>query len=215
MVPKSHAPIAAEGAPALAVTAVLGLVLSLVHSSYWLLFFGTVFIVLLFLFRDPGRKIPAVPLGLVSPVNGVIAEVSEGQDPFLQRDAVCVEIEMNAAGPYTLRSPTEGRVHEQWFGARGRGNIQYACCVQTDEKDEIVWGIRAKQFWRPRTHLQTGERIGQGQRVGFLIFGGRVVVYLPINCRVDVKQGMQVSAGQTIIGTMVHQAPVSSLAEPG
>jgi len=48
--------------------------------------------------------------------------------------------------------------------------------------------------------IRPGEKVSLGQRVGLIRFGSRVEVYIPATCRVVVKEGQKVKAGQTIIG---------------
>lgn len=181
--------------------------------------------VLVYLFRDPERAIPPVPLGVVSPVDGRITAVEEGAtDPFLQRPAIRVAIRMRRGGTYSTRSPIEGKVMKQWLvadGARdtaparsagaqaaGGGPENHGIWIQSDENDDVVLAMRADKWaMRPTCYVRIGERTGQGQRCGLVPFGAPVSVWLPPGTRVEVSVGDRVKAGSDIIATFMHKTP--------
>ena len=61
---------------------------------------------LILVFRDPIRAVPAVPLGVVSPVDGIVTEVSLTDAGALQGEAHRIVIRVNSLGTYTARCPT-------------------------------------------------------------------------------------------------------------
>ncbi len=159
-----------------------------------------------YLFRDPERDIPAIPLAVLSPADGHVLFVKECTDPCLNRDAVCVAIKMSTLGSYTTRSPVEGKVQERWHMPTGDGGARFGIWIRTDEDDDVVLVMnRVSAVSSPRCYVHSGERVGQGQRCGFIRFGSRVVVYLPVGSRVNVGAGSRVRAGADIIGTLIHK----------
>ena len=180
---------------------------------------------LFFLFRDPNRTIPPLPLGVVSPVDGRVVAVDEVRDPFLGRDAVKIVIRMQPLGPWILRSAMEVRVIQQWYLSMGLDpqlvagmdkdildrdplarQAHFAIWVQSDELDDVVIAMRGFYIsQRLRCFVQAGERIGQGQRCGLLLFGATADVYLPANSRIDVIRDGTVRAGSDIIATLIHK----------
>jgi phosphatidylserine decarboxylase len=168
-------------------------------------------LLLLFLFRDPSRKIPSVPLGVVSPVDGKVIAVDAVHDTYLDRQALCISIEMGFTSVYSAHSPMEGKVLEQWLGVPRKlpdtdeEVATYAQWIQSDEKDDVVLVIGASTRQpRPQCYAQSGERIGQGQRCGFIRFGAHVEVLLPVGSRIAVSAGDDVKAGSDILATLVH-----------
>jgi phosphatidylserine decarboxylase len=165
--------------------------------------FAIAVIVLFFLFRDPPRKIPSAPLGLVSPVDGTIVEITQVHDKYLDRQAICLRLKMNWYGIYSTRSPTEGKVIKHWFGDDGKA----AQWIQTDEGDDVVVSlIKGRGSRQPACMVPTGERIGQGRRCGFVRFGALVELLVPVNTRIDKQAGDKVLAGTDIVATLVHKA---------
>jgi phosphatidylserine decarboxylase len=78
--------------------------------------------------------------------------------------------------------------------------------LQTDEGDDLVMVMHRGALRNlPQCYVQVGERVGQGQRCGYVSMGGRVEVYLPCNSRPLAKPGSQVRAGADVIATLVHK----------
>jgi phosphatidylserine decarboxylase len=110
----------------------------------------------------------------------------------------------------------EGKVMQQWLdvarkiqdeatGSNQEKRTSYAQWIQSDEKDDVVIVFDAVPHGpRPRCYAQSGERIGQGQRCGFVRFGAQIEILLPENTRLAVAVGDTVRAGSAIIATLVH-----------
>jgi hypothetical protein len=105
----------------------------------------------------------------------------------------------------------------QWFIKPGHeqrqlsGFYQSAHWIKTDEGDDAVLVIRTRMFRsRLRCRLRAGERIGHGQRCGFILFGAEVEVLVAENSRLQAKIGDKVIAGSSILGELVHSADVQN-----
>ncbi len=166
---------------------------------------------LLFLFRDPPRTVPASPLGVVSPVHGRVLSVDTTQDTHLERQAIRITIQMRMTDIFSVRSPMEGKVLQQWIGKHDASadGPRYAQWIQSDEEDDVLLVIAPNlRAVRPKCYVHSGERIGQGQRCGFIYFGGRVEVWVPTGSHIDVSEGDTLQAGSDIIATLVHEKVV-------
>jgi phosphatidylserine decarboxylase len=179
-------------------------------------------LVLIFLFRDPFRKVPASPLAIVCPVDGKIVGVDKVHDGYLDREATCITISMGLTSVYSAHSPMEGKIIEQWLQAPRKIKVleqdknsslpdvkTYAQWIQSDENDDVVLVMEAGTLLpRPRCYAHSGERVGQGQRCGFLRFGTRVDVLVPESARIEVNVGDRVCAGTDIIATLIRSAVI-------
>ena len=167
-------------------------------------------VIFVFLFRDPARTIPAEPLAIVSPVDGVVTEIVPIRDGFLDRDSVKIVLSMGLMDMYSIRSPIEGKVMNQWlvdshFAVSDAP--RFAQWIQTDENDDLLMAIYTGVLpRRPRCYVQSGERVGQGQRCGFMSFGAQLEVYVPTDARVEVKVGQAVHAGESVIAHFIHRS---------
>lgn len=173
-------------------------------------------LLLLLIFRDPPRQVPAMPLAIVSPVDGVVTRIATLHDGYLQREALCISIRMRVTDIYSLRSPMEGRIQQQWLeespklpdaGARRKQRRAFAQWIQSDEADDVVLVVESGVLGSmPRCYAQQGQRIGQGQRCGYIRLGAPVHVLLPAGTRIDVAVGDEVRSGADILATLVHAA---------
>jgi phosphatidylserine decarboxylase len=165
------------------------------------------FFVLVLVFRDPRRGIPASPLGVVSPVDGQVVDVDLADKGVLHGEAHRVSIRINALGTYTARAPVEGKVMDL-RSVNGDKVVDYrtnALWLQTDEGDDIVLQFRGHRLGlAPRSFIRFGERIGQGQRCAYLRLTRIAELHLPIESKILVKPGQVVTAGSDLIGKVPH-----------
>ena len=179
-------------------------------------------LLLVYVYRDPDRKIPPVALAVVSPVDGRIMDIEKVIDPMLERNAIAIRLRMKLSGPFVVRSPIEGKVVKQWLeavntlqqhgkdqvsgDADGNSEQYYAIHVQSDEGDDIVLMLTGYiPGFRPRFLVHPGQRIGQGQRCGFVSFGCSALVLIPEDSRQEVTPGNMATGGSQIIATLIHQ----------
>jgi len=158
-------------------------------------------------FRDPRRAIPAVPLGVVSPVDGTVTEIKLTDKGSLGEEAHQIFIKVDSLGTYTARCPVEGKIMD-FRGALPDSAEARACTglwVKTDEDDNAVLQFHQHRLGlAPKAFLRYGERVGQGQRCAYLRLTGSAEVQLPINGRVLVTQGQTVIAGVDVLAKLPH-----------
>ena len=154
------------------------------------------FIWLLLIFRDPVRSTPAVPLGVLSPVDGALGG-----------EAHKIFVRVNALGTYTARCPVEGKIMNiRTAVSETEANAGFSgLWVCTDEEENVVLQFHGHRFGlAPRAFLRFGERVGQGQRCAWLRLTRLAEVQLPINSRVLVTKGQEVSAGTDLLAKLPH-----------
>lgn len=161
--------------------------------------------VLIWLYRVPRRRAPAVPLGLLSPVDGRVARIEPYQDTWLDRPALRISIEVSPPGITVFFSAAEGKVQHVWnnYGPFGEAQLKrslraspdcYVVQVQSDEGDDVVMAVSSRwPLSRCRFHRSPGERIGQGARFGFVYFASSFELLAPADAmpRVDVGDRVQ------------------------
>jgi phosphatidylserine decarboxylase len=140
--------VAREGVPFLAIAAVAFL-LALRYLDIAVAFaLALLFFVLVLIFRDPRRGIPASPLGVVSPVDGQVVDVDLADKGVLQGEAHRVRIRIDSFGTYTARAPVEGKIMDL-RSINGDKVVDYetnALWLQTDEGDDVVLQFRGFRF---------------------------------------------------------------------
>lgn len=157
------------------------------------------------IFRDPDRPVPAVPLGVVSPVDGEVIEVGLTDRSVLGEEAQVIAIRVNSLGAYTARSPVEGKVLD--FATDGRdqaaAQVSGGLWLRTDEGDDVVLRFRGHRFGLvPKAFARYGERVGQGQRCAFLRLTRVAEVQVPVVARMQVKVGQSVAAGSDVLAKL-------------
>ena len=208
-----HPFIAREGWPFVAVSLIVALALSIV--GLWLLA-ALAWLLALFVlqfFRDPPRTVPTVANAVLSPADGRIVKVEPARDPYLDRDALKISVFMNVFNVHSNRSPVDGEVKKSWyFGGRffnaaldkaSLENERNALWIHTDSGAEVtcvqVAGLVARRIL---CYVQNKDRLKRGQRFGFIRFGSRVDVYLPLDAKAQAAVGEKVFAGETILARL-------------
>ena len=169
-------------------------------------------LLLFYIFRDPIRIIPSIPLGIVSPIDGKILSIEEVENKDLNESFQRLVIQNNKLGVFAIRSPIEGKLFKQ-FAIKKSRDFRYINWVQTDEGDNILWEVGVRTSSNAHCYVQPGERIGQGQRCGFLALNSHVNVYIPLKASIAVKVSDNVLAGESIIAQLVHNNGASITAK--
>ncbi|HSM31617.1 MAG TPA: phosphatidylserine decarboxylase [Woeseiaceae bacterium] len=188
------------------VAAVVGLWLAYRYLGPLYMLFPAALLVLFWLvFRDPRRQIPAMPLGVVSPVDGRVTAVDLVDRGVVQGEAQRIFISIDALGTYTARCPVEGVIKDLNTLAAEKV-VDYrtnALWVQTDEGDDVILQFHGYRLgFAPSAFVRYGERIGQGQRCAYLRLTRVAEVHLPIGARVLVRPGQRITAGLDVIGKL-------------
>ncbi len=208
-----HPLIAREGWPFLAGAVLIALALSWLAPCWLAALAWLVAIFVLQFFRDPAREIPAQPDAVLCPADGRVIKVEPAHDPYLDRNSLKISVFMNVFNVHSQRSPVDGKVEKAWYH-RGRflnaaidkasvenernalhltaANGQAVTCVQ-------VAGLVARRIL---CYVNAGDTLTRGQRYGFIRFGSRVDVYLPVSARACVTVGQKVRATETVLAEL-------------
>lgn len=168
---------------------------------------AAVLVFLFFVFRDPPRPVPAVPLGVVSPVDGEVLEVGATDRAVVGGEAQIILLRVDLFGTYTARCPIEGKVMDLATDAANgeRRAASGGLWVRTDEDDDVVLFFRAHRFGlAPKAFVRYGERVGQGQRCAFLRLTRIAEVQVPVVARLKVEAGQRVAAGADVLAKLPH-----------
>ena len=180
------------------------------YVSIYLAVLWIVPIILFWFYRDPHRPLPSDPLGLVSPVNGVVIVAKPHPDPFLGRDAFLFRISMSLTDIFSIRSVTEGKIIQQWLDpedADDDRSLAHAIQIKTDEGDDVMIVLRPGRYFKQLScDAVIGQRIGQGHRCGIIPFGSEVDVYVPADSSIKANIGDRVEAGTTRLASLKHHS---------
>ncbi len=206
-----HPLIAREGWPFIAIAFFLAL--------FATMFFGSGFIALLCwlvlafviqFFRDPPRPIPVGRDLVLSPADGRIVKVERAQDPYAEREALLISVFMNVFNVHSNRASIDGTVTSVDYmpglflnadlDKASTQNERNAMVLMSPEGRVVtlvqVAGLIARRIL---CYSSEGDKLVRGQRYGFIRFGSRVDVYLPLDAIPKVAPGDKVSATTTIL----------------
>ncbi|HTN95118.1 MAG TPA: phosphatidylserine decarboxylase [Gallionella sp.] len=207
-----HPIIAREGWPFLAISIILA-ILATTWCAYWSIPLWFIALFILQFFRDPPREIPRDAGAVLSPADGRIVAVERVNDPYVRREAIKVSVFMNVFNVHSNRSPVDGTVQQVWYfpgkfvnadlDKASTENERNAIWLRTPDGKDItsvqVAGLIARRIL---CYVKTGDVLTRGQRYGFIRFGSRLDVYLPLEASVKVSIGDKVSATRTILAVM-------------
>jgi phosphatidylserine decarboxylase len=204
-----HPIIAREGWPFLAISVIVALIASVTLGA-WSLPFWLIALFVLQFFRDPGRLIPLDPKAVLSPADGRIVVVAKAHDPYANREALKISVFMNVFNVHSNRAPVDGKIEKvEYFPGKfvnadldkaSIENERNALVIKAANGETVtcvqVAGLIARRIL---CYVNASDVLARGQRYGFIRFGSRVDVYLPLTARPLVVVGDKVSATETIL----------------
>ena len=207
-----HPIIAREGWPFLAITFVLAAGAT-VWCAAWSIPLWIIFVFVLQFFRDPAREIPQQAGAVLSPCDGRVIKVERTQDPYGEREAILVSVFMNVFNVHSNRSPMDGTIQKVQYFPGKFVNADLDKASTENERNAIVLSSKEGQIVtfvqvagliarRILCYVKAGDILTSGQRYGFIRFGSRVDVYLPLTANVKVSIGDKVSATTTILAQL-------------
>ncbi len=154
-------------------------------------------------FRDPARAIPAGDVA-VSPADGEVAAVKPDGAALTR-----ISVFMNIFDVHVNRSPIAGRITEVSY-KRGRFQIasREKASLENEQNLVEVEGNGTRVVFKQIAGLiarrivfykRPGDQVGLGERVGLIKFGSRVDVLLGPEWDIQVRPGMRVKAGSSIL----------------
>lgn len=212
-----HPLIAREGWPFLAGTIGLAIVIQGVFGMLAAIPFWIIAIFVLQFFRDPPRPIPVDADAILSAADGRVIKVEQAHDPWRQRPSLKISVFMNVFNVHSNRMPVDGiiRAIDYSPGAfvnadldkASESNERNALLIERADGSELtcvqVAGLIARRIL---CYVGVDERAARGSRFGFIRFGSRVDIYLPVQAQPMVAIGDKVSAAATIIARLPERA---------
>lgn len=170
------------------------------------------FIIVLQFFRSPKRTIVVDENTILCPADGKVVVIEETEEmEYFQEKRIQVSIFMSPINVHINRNPISGivkffRYHPgkylvAWHPKSSTLNERTTIAVETASGKEVLFrqiaGALARRIvW----YVETGSVVKQGEEFGFIKFGSRVDVFLPLGTKVMVNIGDKVSGGLTVLG---------------
>lgn len=210
-----------EGYTSLALVLLFVFVINAIADYYeaspflkWTLYIVSAFLIVTILqfFRNPTRKITQDDGVILCPADGKIVVIEEAEETEYFKDRrLQVSIFMSPINVHINRNPISGFVKffkyhpgkflVAWHPKSSTDNERTTIVIENSDKKQILMrqiaGALARRIvW----YIDQNKKVTQGEEFGFIKFGSRVDLFLPIGTQVDVKIGDKVVGGKTIIG---------------
>ena len=183
---------------------------------YSVAFVSTVlFLLVLNFFRSPFRRFPYDSEGLViAPADGTIVAIEEVmENEILHKKCLQISIFMSIFNVHANWYPVDGTVKKvshhngkfmkAWLPKASTENERSTVVIETPEGVEILTRqIAGAMARRIVTYAEVGEECYIDEHMGFIKFGSRVDVYLPLGTEICVTMGQLTTGNQTVIAKL-------------
>lgn len=176
-----------------------------------------IFLLIIQFFRNPKRTILADNNQVLSPVDGKVVVIEEVFDKeYFNEKRIQISVFMSPINVHVTRYPVGGEVVYSkyhpgkylvaWHPKSSEENERTTVVVKNKTFGEVlhrqIAGALAKRIVN---YAEVGSTITQGSDSGFIKFGSRVDVLLPLDAKINVKLNQKVKGGITILATKNEQ----------
>jgi phosphatidylserine decarboxylase len=169
------------------------------------------FIFILFFFRLPVRHLDPDPELIYAPADGKVVVIEETfENEYFKDIRLQISIFMSPLNMHSNKYPVSGHIkyvnyHSgnymvAWHPKSSELNERSTIVIETEKGTEIlVRQIAGAIARRIVTYAKEGQTVTQGDELGFIKFGSRVDIFLPLGTEVEVPILQQVKANKSII----------------
>ena len=219
-----------EGYKSIAISALIFAAINVVFFFYfdatrpvlgWIIFFATMVILLFVIsfFRSPKRKFTIAHHQVICPADGKVVVIEDIFDKEYFNDRrLQVSIFMSPANVHLNRVPMSGEVLYSkyhtgkylvaWNPKSSTENERHSVVIKSTSTEILVKQIAGAVAKRIVNYLKVGQTVEQGKEMGFIKFGSRVDVLLPLDATVNVKLNQLVKGGVSVLATIDEVVPV-------
>lgn len=177
-----------------------------VCTVFWLLF--------LQFFRNPVREILVADDNLIyAPCDGKVCVIEEVDEPEYFGDRrLQVSIFMSPVNVHVNRNPMSGVVNYfkyhpgkylvAWHPKSSTENERTTTVIANGENEILMRQIAGALAKRIKWYVDEGQEVVQGKDMGFIKFGSRVDLFLPLDAKIDVSMNQKVKGNKTVIARL-------------
>lgn len=165
-------------------------------------------------FRNPSRDLLVPEDNVIyAPADGKIVVIEEANEKeYFKNKRLMVSIFMSPTNVHVNRNPISGTVNYfkyhpgkylvAWHPKSSDENERTTVVIDNGETEILMRQIAGALAKRIVNYLEIGEKVTQGSDMGFIKFGSRVDLFLPLDAKIDVKMGQKVKGNRTIIARL-------------
>ena len=190
---------------------------SLVGFGFVAALLWVLFLIITQFFRDPPRTVTSVPDVVLSPADGQVVKVEQVMNPYTHEEAILISVFMSIFNVHCQRSPVDGVIEDVQYYPGKFLNADLDKASTENERNAIVArlkdgtrvtfvqvaGLVARRIL---CYVQKGDELKKGERYGFIRFGSRLDVYLPLDATPCVTIGEKVLGTETVLAKLAPKA---------
>ena len=170
-------------------------------------------LVIVSFFRIPSRKLTINEGQVICPADGKVVVIEEVVDvEYFKDKRLQVSIFMSPANVHVNRNPISGEVvynqyHKgkylvAWNPKSSTENERHSVVIKKGNLEILVKQIAGAVAKRIVNYLQVGQKVSQCEEMGFIKFGSRVDLLLPVGTKLNVNLNDVVQGGVTVLATL-------------
>jgi len=189
------------------------------HTLKWIVYIlsGALFIIILQFFRSPRLHITTDEKSVLCPADGKVVVIEETDETeYLQDRRIQISVFMSPINVHVNRNPIAGVVKYfkyhpgkylvAWHPKSSTENERTTIVIENSKGVPVLFrqiaGALARRIvW----YVKEGDKVDQGQQFGFIKFGSRVDVFLPVGTKINVQIGEVVKGGRTVLAELSEQ----------
>ncbi len=172
------------------------------------------FLLILQFFRNPVRTISVSDDHIVyAPADGRVCVIEEVQETeYFKEKRLQVSIFMSPLNVHVNRNPVSGLVNYfryhpgkylvAWHPKSSTENERTTIVYQLGQTEILMRQIAGAVAKRIKWYISEGDRVAQGADMGFIKFGSRVDLFLPLDAKIEVTIDQQVKGNRTIVARL-------------
>ena len=181
--------------------------IKIILQSGFLFFYSMI----LWFFRNPKRNIIIDDNVILSPADGKIVDIKEvNENEFFKDDRIKISIFLSITNIHVTRFPISGKIIYNkyhpgeylvaWHPKSSEKNERTSVVISNNSFGNILYRqIAGAVARRIVNYAKTNLEVIQGKDSGFIKFGSRVDIFLPLDSNISVKKGQNVKGGITIL----------------
>lgn len=162
-------------------------------------------------FRNPSRNTVLNPTHIIAPADGKVVVIEEVEEKeYFKGKRIQVSIFMSPLNVHVNRNPISGNVEYAkyhpgeylvaWHSKSSELNERTTMVIKDTAGHEVLFRqIAGAVARRIKYYIQAGQKVEQGKEMGFIKFGSRIDVFLPVGTKVNVKLGEKTVGGETVL----------------
>jgi phosphatidylserine decarboxylase len=172
------------------------------------------YLIILQFFRNPTRLVPKEDDAIIyAPADGKVVVIEETEETEYFKDKrLQVSIFMSPVNVHVNRNPIGGKVKYNayhpgkylvaWHPKSSTENERTTVVIDNGSTEILLRQIAGALAKRIKNYLEVGQSVRQGEDFGFIKFGSRVDLFLPLGTKLEVELNQKVKGNKTVIGRL-------------